>query len=210
MEFFVLLLISGTCIVVAEYAKRRFKVPTALTRRGAHIGTSLVAVIAPLYVPHLLFAYICVFLALLLFVSRKYKILRSLHTVERYTYGEVYLPLGVALSAFVVLPYSLMAFQFGVLCMGIADAFAGLVGEYLGKHPLKLLGSLKSVEGTLVFFLTVLAITYLFIPTFGLHLLFIPLILTLTELSLSKGLDNLVLPLVGGLLFLLTVLTPTF
>lgn len=202
MEIFVLLLISVTCIVVAEYAKRRFNVPTALTRRGAHIGTSLVAVIAPLYVPHLLFAYICVFLALLLFVSKKYKILRSLHTVERYTYGEVYLPLGVALSAFVVLPHSLMAFQAGVLVMGVADALAGIVGEYFGKHRLQFWGITKSIEGSLVFFLSTLITTFSFAPLLGIHLLFIPLILTALELFLDKGLDNLALPLIAGTLFM--------
>ncbi|MBP6868825.1 MAG: hypothetical protein KBC16_01815 [Candidatus Pacebacteria bacterium] len=202
MEIFVLLLISGACIAMAEYGKRRHKVATTLTRRGAHIGTSIVAVIAPLYVSHLLFVYICVFLALLLYVSKKYKILRSLHSVERHTYGEVYLPLGVALSAFVVLPHSLMAFQAGVLIMGIADALAGIVGEYFGKHPLKVWGATKSVEGSLVFFLTTFVITFCFIPTLGLHLLFIPLILTALELSLDKGLDNLALPLIAGTLFM--------
>jgi phytol kinase len=202
MEILTLLLISGACIALAEYAKRRYNVNTALTRRVAHIGTSLVAVIAPLYVPQLLLAYLCTFVALILFVSKKYNILRSLHTVERHTYGEVYLPLGVALSAFVVLPHSLLAFQAGVLIMGIADALAGIVGEYFGKHPVRMWSRTKSIEGSLAFFVSTLLITFCFLPIFGFHLLLIPCILTVLELSLDKGLDNLVLPLFAGVLFL--------
>lgn len=84
--------------------------------------------------------------------------------------------------------------------MGISDALAGLVGEKFGKHYVKFFGNKKSLEGSLVFFLSSLALTVLFVPTFGYNLLFIPLILTFTEFCLIYGLDNFILPLAGAFL----------
>ena len=60
----------------------------------------------------------------------------------------------------------------------------------------------KSIEGTLIFFLSSLVLTFLFVSDIYYMILVIPLTLTFVELFLDYGLDNLVLPIMGAYLIL--------
>ena len=115
--------------------------------------------------------------------------------------GEVFLPLGEAFSAVIFLPQAISAFQYGVLVMGFSDAFAGFVGERYGRHRINIFNNRKSLEGSLVFLLTTVLLTFLLSPSLGPHLILIPLALTLTELILGYGMDNLAIPILAALLF---------
>jgi len=196
-----LVVASCVCIAFVEVLKRKFSLPTALTRRLTHIGTAMVAGAAPLFVGQKEIIIVSLIFAGVLFVSRRYNLFSSIHTVDRVTFGEVFLPLGVALAALLFLPHDLAAFQFGVLVMGISDALAGFVGERFGKHSISLFKNKKSIKGSLAFLISTGILTFLFLPEFGYQLLLIPLTLTFTEFLLIYGLDNLFLPIVAGLLF---------
>lgn len=89
--------------------------------------------------------------------------------------------------------------------MGISDGLAGLIGEGLGKHKIKILGGGKTVEGSCVFFLTSLTLTTLFASGLGHKALLAAFILTAVEFFLEYGLDNLALPVLAG--YLLIILT---
>jgi|SRR3989344_5240963 len=196
-----LVIISCFCIGFIEILKRKFSLPTALTRRLTHIGTAVVAGIAPLFVGQKEIIIVSLIFAGILFISRRYNLFSSIHAVERTTYGEVFLPLGVALTTLLFLPHDLVAFQFGIFVMGISDPLAGFVGEKFGTHHIKILGNQKSLEGSLTFFISSLVLTFLFAQKFEYQSLFIPLVLTFTEFGLVYGLDNLILPVVGAFLF---------
>ena len=144
--------------------------------------------------------FVSIIFAVVLLVGRRYGIFSAIHSVERDTFGEVFLPLGVAFSALLFLPHSMGAFQFGVFVMGISDALAGLAGERFGRHHIKFLSNRKSLEGSLVFFLSSLILTFLFVQGFDYRILVIPLILTGVEFFLEYGLDNLILPIAGAYL----------
>ena len=201
MKLILLTLTSCAFILGTEVLKRKFSLPTAITRRLAHVGTAIVAGSSPLFVTQKEIVFVSMIFATVLLAGRRYDIFSAIHSVERNTFGEVFLPLGVALSALLFLPHNLGAFQFGIFVMGISDALAGLVGEKFGRHHIKFLSNKKSLEGSLVFFLSSLILTFLFIPALGYELLFVPLILTITEFCLVYGLDNLILPVAGALLF---------
>jgi dolichol kinase len=86
--------------------------------------------------------------------------------------------------------------------MGISDALAGLVGERWGRKAVSIFNNQKTLLGAVVFYVSSLVITFILVPQFLLIVFILPLILTIVEFFLVFGLDNLVLPIVAGLLFL--------
>lgn len=200
MTLTLLILASCTFLVITEILKRKFALPTSLTRRAAHIGTAGVAAVAPLFVTQMEIVVVSIVFATVLLLGRRSKIFSAIHSVERATFGEVYLPLGVALSALLFLPHDTLAFQFGILVMGISDALAGFLGERFGKHFVYFFNNKKSVEGSVVFFVSTVFISLFFIPGLEYRIVVIPLLLTLSEFLLVYGLDNLMLPVIAGLL----------
>ncbi|KND49187.1 MAG: phytol kinase [Parcubacteria bacterium C7867-008] len=200
MELLGLIFASSICILITEVLKRRFSLPASITRRVVHVLTAVVAAAAPLFVSEREIIIVSLLFAAVLWWSHSRGLLSSIHSVERKTFGEVWLPIGIAITAFLFLPNSVASFQFGVLIMGISDPIAGFVGETRGKRRLAFLGSTKSIEGSAAFFTSSMLLTALLIPVFGCHLLLIPLLLTILEFVLIFGLDNLFLPIAGAFL----------
>ncbi|OIP80267.1 MAG: hypothetical protein COT39_04495 [Parcubacteria group bacterium CG08_land_8_20_14_0_20_48_21] len=205
MKLTLLILTSASFILGAEFLKRKFSLPSAFTRRAIHIGTAIVAGVAPIFVTKGEIFWVSIIFAIILFIGRAYHLFSAIHSVERYTFGEVYLPLGVAFTALFFLPQNIQAFQFGIFIMGISDAIGGLVGEKFGKHPLSIFGNKKTMEGSLAFFVVSLVLTAIFVPLISYKLILVPAILTLVELCFVYGLDNLVLPIVGAYLIQMLV-----
>ena len=65
-----------------------------------------------------------------------------------------------------------------------------------------ILGNPKTLIGALVFYISSLVITLFFAPQLLPIVFLLPLILTAVEFVLVYGLDNLLLPVVAGILFL--------
>lgn len=198
LTFFIL--VSCALIGGVELVKRKLSLTANVSRRITHIGAALIAAISPLFLSQQVIVIACLLFAALVFFGRKTTFLSSIHGVERKSFGDVFLPLGEALSAIVFLPHSIAAFQFGVLVMGISDAFAGLGGEKFGRHKVQLFGNTKSVEGSAIFFICTLILTLFFVPVFGYQLITIAAVLTIVEFLSIYGLDNLVLPTLGAFL----------
>ncbi len=202
MWLILLALTSAILIVGVETVKRRFSLPTALTRRVIHAGTSIVATIAPLFISREEIIVVSIVFAAALLAGHRSRFFSAIHAVTRSTFGEVYLPLGVAIAALIFLPDNRSAFQFGVLVMGIADPLAGLIGEQFGTRRNQLLNNSKSLEGSLAFFISSLILTLLFASsgTPISSIILIPIVLTFVEHLLVYGLDNLALPIVAAYL----------
>lgn len=200
MNLAIFLFLSFALLGGIEIAKRQFSLSSNFTRRATHVGAALIAAASPLFLNKIVIVLSFLFFAALMLVGRRSTLFSSIQDIKRNTFGEVFLPLGEALSAIVFLPQGIREFQFGVLVMGISDALAGLIGERFGKHQLTILGNRKSIEGSVAFFVSTLCITFLFSPMFGLPLILIPLLLTFVELVLGNGFDNLALPITGAVL----------
>lgn len=198
LVFFVVI----SCVLIGgvEIVKRNFSLSANVTRRVTHIGSALIAATAPLFLNQIIIVSACLLFAAAIFIGRQTTFFSSIHSVERKSFGDVYLPLGEAISAVVFLPHSVAAFQFGVLVMGISDPSAGLIGEKYGKHKIRFFGSTKSIEGSAVFFICTLILTLFFVPVFSYQLIIIAAILTIVEFLAIYGLDNLVLPILGAFL----------
>ena len=201
MKLALLILTSASFILGTEFLKRKFSLPSAFTRRAIHIGTAIVAGVAPIFVTREEIFWVSIIFALVLFIGRIYNLFSAIHSVERHTFGEIYLPLGVAVTALFFLPQNVQAFQFGIFIMGISDAIGGLVGEKFCKRVLNIFGNKKTMEGSLAFFVTSLVLTTIFTPLISYKLILVPVVLTLVELFFVYGLDNFILPLLGAMLF---------
>ena len=95
-----------------------------------------------------------------------------------------------------------------ILVMGYGDGLAAVIGTAYGKHPL-VFG--KSVEGTVAMFVAsfaVTAIAMLVVAPAGwlLSALVVAVVATAVELVTPKGLDNLSVPGVAFLAYLLITL----
>jgi dolichol kinase len=100
-----------------------------------------------------------------------------------------------------VLSQSEWAFAAARLVMGVADGFAALVGTLIDEtHRYKVLGHLKSREGTITFFvMTVILLAVCAavgtLPLSFAELLWVALVATVLENIAIAGADNLFVPL---------------
>lgn len=193
-------IISFLLIFGTEVIKRKLFIPVYLTRKIAHFGGASIGLLMPLFLNQKQIILICIIFALILATTKRTQIFSSIQGVKRATLGEVFLPLGVALCALFFIPENIKSFQFGVLIMGVSDGLAGLIGERFGRNPFRILGIKKTIEGTLIFFVTSLALSLYFASSFEYIILAVPLILTASEFFLIYGVDNLVLPILGAFL----------
>lgn len=200
IAFFIIL--SSILLVLVEVLKRKSFISNDLSRRLAHIGAGAINMVAPLFVSHVAIIIVNILFVGLLLVGRNTDYFSSIQTTGRKTYGDVYFPLGVIVAAVVLLPDNVTAFQYGVAIMGISDALAGLIGERWGRKRVSIFNNPKTFLGATVFYVSSLAITITLAPQLLVTVLLLPLILTIVEFLLVFGLDNLVLPIVAGLLFL--------
>ena len=200
IAFFIIL--SLILLVLVEVLKRKSFISNDLSRRLAHIGAGAINIVAPLFVSHVAIIIVNVLFAGLLLVGRNTDYFSSIQTTNRKTYGDVYFPLGIIVATVVLLPDNVTAFQYGVAIMGISDALAGYVGERWGRKTVFIFNNPKTLLGALVFYTSSLVITFIFVPQLLLVVFIPPLALTTTEFILVHGLDNLVLPVLAGVLYL--------
>ncbi|MBA3758095.1 hypothetical protein H0X10_00465 [Candidatus Saccharibacteria bacterium] len=139
-------------------------------------------------------------------ISRTFGIFRSIHSVTRKTWGELFFPLGIVACA--LLTDSPWIFAAAMLHVSIADGLAAVVGvKYHRKYGYKVFHQQKTSVGTLTFFnasLFITLATVLLAPELQGNLLIIvlvPLASTLAENLTPYGADDLLVPLtVTGLL----------
>jgi phytol kinase len=196
----IVMALSGLFLAVVEFAKRMLDLKAADTRRIAHLGGSLIAVFLPLFLGRTEIIIMGLVFAATLFLARSTKLLSSVHGVTRKSFGDIYFPLAIALSALIFLPADVFAYQFGMLVMGVSDTLASVVGERFGKNQFLILGERKSLEGSSAFF----AATFILAGAATEGAYVAPFIIagavTLVEASLAFGLDNMAVPIAAGLL----------
>lgn len=203
MYLFVLAIFVG--FAVAEIMVRA-KLPPEIPRKIAHSWSC--CVIAGFEVFGLSLADLVPIAAafcVLLFVVRRFKLMRSLVSVDRKTYGEVYLPVAVLILA--SLNIDAVAFSIAFLILGISDTAASLIGQMFRSPPYQLFGSHKTWAGTAAF----LVCTYfvLHMTLFGvmgmpqviflIKIVCMSLLIALSESAGRHGSDNLLIPLTSAL-----------
>jgi dolichol kinase len=193
----------GVILVAAEIWARAGNGKPEHTRKLVHLGGSAIGVFLPLLVESPLVAFVLTAsLSLLFFVTSKGKLLRSVGGIARSSRGSEYYPLAVFL-VFVLAAGDYWRYLASLLVLGVADAFAALVGGEYGRLRYTVEEESKSLEGSLVFltvaFLAIMLPTLLLTdlprPIVVLASLHVALVVTGFEAISLRGADNLFVPI---------------
>ena len=191
----------GLCIG-AELLARRVELAPELLRKLVHMSAAVFTAFLPLFISFAEIAVLGLIFAAVMALSARLHVFDAIHGVSRTTYGEVFFPLGITLLALVC--QSDLAFAYGVLVLGLGDGLAALVG---GRLAFPLLQTSKTLWGSGTFLVVCFALGLVLLVGAGVPPVYalvaaaaMAVVLTPVELSLTHGLDNLVLPALAGLL----------
>lgn len=122
------------------------------TRKTVHLGSGLACLSFPLLVtsPWVVLGMAAAMTAFFR-VTAELGLLSSVHGVERSSRGSEYYPLAIFL-VFLLAHEDLAIYVSSVLILGVADAFAALIGSKYGRFRYTVQTDQKSVEGSAVFF----------------------------------------------------------
>jgi phytol kinase len=149
---------------------------------------------------------------LMLVAMRHVAVLKSsmdgvIDAVDRVSAGELYFPIGIALSFWLTGGDPLL-FCVPILILTLADAVAALVGLRYGTKLYTTLDGTKSYQGSFAFFAMAFVCTYfpltlyaqIALPEATLIAIITGVLTMIVEAVAWRGLDNLLLPVVGFLL----------
>lgn len=184
------------------------------TRKAVHIGGGMVSLTLPWMLrSHWTVLALGLLFAAIILLSRRMGGLKSVHGVERQSEGGIYFPISIYLLF--LLGHDLPVFYLiSVLVLMLSDALAALIGTTYGRAMYAVERDRRSVEGSVVFFLTTflaVQLPLLLMTNFGrgasvLIAIQIALVVTCFEAISVRGADNLVIPL--GTFLLLLKMTP--
>ncbi|MBU2981679.1 hypothetical protein KO498_07600 [Lentibacter algarum] len=198
-------------MAVVRWLAARSDIGSEVQRKLVHIGTGLYALTLPWLFPTRWPVYFLVGLTLLVMLVLRLpgsKLGKTLHSVERQSYGDFLLAISVAVCLFLA-QEQLFLYVLPIAVLTLADAAAALAGSNYGTKFFKVEEGQKSIEGSAVFFtLTLLIAVFclmLMTPLPPANIIVLSLMVagfgTLVEAVSWRGFDNLFLP-VGLLIFL--------
>ncbi len=170
------------------------------TRKFVHISTGLIALSFPFFIEAFWqMILLCGSFLFLLTICEKMNWLKSITSVERKSYGSWLFALIVLVCFWVQQQFnSTLYYYLPILILSISDPLAALVGKKLNYKPLKVFGQIKSLGGSIAFFISSLLILIGFYFQYKEALYYLPLFaisLTLAEFLSVKGWDNFTIPL---------------
>lgn len=218
-----LLAAAGTAAILltGEWLWRKHILKGEFARKFVHITAASFAAFWPIFMSRTNIALLSLLFVVALVVIKQLNIFKSLHSVQRATYGEVWYAISIGVVA--LLFKDDVIFAIAVLHMALADGFAAVIGAGLAKKAqiFHFRGCRKSLAGTLTFVIIsfflnlsywVLATHYpitfsgIYISPITYSLLSAGL-LGAVEIVAPKGSDNVFVPLLSGaLLWVPTIL----
>lgn len=171
--------------VFLEIIKRYFKINAEITRKLAHVLGGVGVIISSNYINKLEYLIlVSLFFLLFTFLFKK-RVLQSIHSISRKTYGELTYLLGLFVLGYFLFDKRSL-FTTGLLVFIFPDAFSGLFLFLLKKNKKNLL--------SFVIFLTTALIILLMSLSFPSAFL-MALILSIVEFFSPLGFDNFTIPL---------------
>ena len=204
MTFVLAILGVFTILLVAEYLARTTKMHAELTRKFVHMLVGSFVAFWPFFLSWRQIEILSLAFFVVILISVKFTIFRSIHTVPRQAVGEIGFAMVIGFLA--LISSSEWIFAAAMLCLSIGDAMAAIVGLLLGDgNQYKVFGKTKSIAGTAAF----LAVTVMVMAVYVMAshdsanittLLVIPILATITENVAVNGTDNLIMPMLIALL----------
>ena len=201
-------------MAVVKRCAETYDLNAELQRKLVHVGTGLYALILPWLFPDRWPVYMLVGITLgVMLILRLPKVAKggigsTLHSVNRKSYGDVFLAMAVGLCLFLA-EDQLYLYVLPIAVLTLADAAAALAGTTYGKRLFRVEDGQKSLEGCVVFFGVTLVLAMVVLMTMttfaSQNIILLALMVagfgTLVEAVSWRGFDNLFLPL-GILIFL--------
>lgn len=197
---------------LAELFFHKLSVKVELTRKLVHFGTGLLTLLFPILLSnHWYVLFLCTSFLIILILSLKFNLLKSINQIDRQSFGSILYPISVYIL-FIFYDYQneLIYFYLPVLVLAICDPIAALVGKTwpIGKY--KLFKETKTIMGSSAFLFSAIIINMLLFYYFGfiisgqliLLTCIISLIATMVEAISQKGFDNLFIPVIVGIVML--------
>lgn len=193
---FVAVVCLGAFLAFMEWTTIHFNIPRMHSRKIVHVGTSLLVVLFAHLFGWSLFIFLGALFVIVLGLVRLIHPLESISDRTKESVGEILFPLGVMIAASIC--QTQQSFLIAILILGLADTVAFYIGCFV-KSPQLIHG--KTIAGSLAFFIVALIIGL----TSGNVLLAFTLAAatTVAELTGTRGLDNVTVPCVAALVFLL-------
>lgn len=187
---------------IAEVVYHFFKVKAELTRKLVHVGTGLLTLLFPVMLKnHWLVLLLCSSFALILILSLKFNLLKSINAIDRESVGSIAYPISVygCYLAFDYFHQQYIYFYLPILILAICDPIAALIGKRWPKGKFKVGEGYKTVMGSGMFFLSACILCLCWLSFEGLQLItysfLIALVSCITEAVSKKGYDNITIPL---------------
>ena len=188
----------------AELFFHIFKIKAEFTRRYVHLATGLLTMLFPPYVQSpWLVGLLCASFLLILLISLKFDLLKSINGVDRETRGSILFPM-IVFGCFMVFHWfgQYVFYYIPILILAICDPVAALVGKRypIGKYTF--LGHTKTLSGSFGFFVIAMLLSYLLLTMVGdysskdswLAAILISVVTVIAEAVSHKGYDNLTIP----------------
>lgn len=192
-------LIVFALLCISETWWRSTKVHGEISRKFIHITVGSFVAFWPIFLSWHEIELLSLAFLIVVSISKYLHIFKAIHSVQRPTWGEVYFALAVGSVALIT--HSKLIYMTALLQMSLADGLAAIIGTRYGKRQKYLVfGQVKSIIGSLTFFVISLATLLVYSRTGGLGpslpiMLSLAVGATFLENFGVFGLDNLCVPL---------------
>lgn len=186
-------------ILIGEYLARLFPKYPEFTRKFVHISVGSFVAFWPLILSWNQIVLMSLGFVVVVSISKYFHIFTSIHGIKRATWGEVYF--GAVVGIIALVTQDGWIYMAALLHMSLADGFAAVIGMRYGKkYHYTVLGSLKSVVGTLTFLAISVGILVFYAQNDAYVAGYLPLLglamgATILENAGMRGLDNITVPL---------------
>jgi phytol kinase len=201
MNILFVLLVVLALLLMNEAWGRSQRVHSELSRKFVHITVGSFVAFWPYLLSWNQIRLLSVGFLLVVAASRYLKIFKAIHSVQRPTWGEFFFAVAVGTLSFV--EHHPHIYTAALLAMSLADGMAAVVGtRYGGRRRYRVLGSTKSLAGSLTFLVICVLILIVYshtsVPLPVYKIASISLVATLLENLGAYGSDNLLVPLLIG------------
>jgi phytol kinase len=199
----------GSIVLLAELGHRWQWFSAEQSRKIVHIGTgNIIALAWLLQLPAWVGIASAVVAGIITLLSYWLPILPGVNSVGRKSYGTFFYAVSMGLLIAIFWPLKRPEYAvLGILVMAWGDGLAAIIGQRWGRHPYKIWGNSKSLEGSLTLLLVSYIITTIVLYLAHGNLLWIwlvgipvAIVAVLLESCSQFGIDNLTLPLGTALL----------
>lgn len=201
-------------IVISSLLGKKKILSNEGTRKFIHIGVSNWWIIAMYYFDNKFYASVVPFVFIITnYLSYRFNIVKAMERVgERNSMGTVYFPISLFILVLISFGPSSHPYigALGILIMGYGDGFAAIAGKKYGSSKYYILGSEKSLQGTLTMFAVSAIVAFAVLSIYSPEGAFrnsalLALVATVLESITPYGMDNLTVPILTTLFYQLVL-----